>query len=151
MSDQTSPQDVTPEVTPAGSPFQSELLNSGAQAQNIDVTALLDQLNALQAQVDKLNAEKGIPADPVAASKDDLLAHLEARAAQYPNEDFKPLIQAVKSLPDSDAITVAHSGKVHELISEFVESLPRHELGYVKALSRVFHMGILDRTIAAAV
>lgn len=144
MSDQTS-QDAVP------SEFAAQLVESGAHAQDIDVTAMLTQIKALQAQVDKLNAERGIPADPVAAAKDDLLAHLTARQAQYPDEDFSPLVTAVKTLPDSEAITVAHTGRIHGLVSSFVNARGRHELGYVKDLAEALHLSILDRVVAAVI
>lgn len=148
MSDQTNPQDAVP--TPP-SELAAQLQQSGAHAQDIDVTALLKQMASLQAQVDKLNAEKGIPADPVAAAKDDVLAHVTARQAQYPTEDFSPIVKALKELPDSEAITPAHSGRIQTLVTQFVGTHARHELSYVKELADTFHLAILDRALAAVV
>lgn len=156
MSDQT-PTDAVPE----GSELHDALVQSGAHAQAVDVDAMLAQMQAMQAQYEQQNkmladriksleAERGVPSDPVAGAVANLLAHVEARAAQYPNDDFSDIIKEIKALPESGAITVSHTGLIHDMVSEAVDDRPRHELGYVKRLSRDLHRLILKQITTPA-
>lgn len=128
MSDQSNPQDAVPT-----SALAEQLKQDGAHAQTVDVEAMLRQMAAMQAQIDALNRERGIPTDPVAAAKQDLLDHLKARAAQYPNNDFSELINEVANL--GETVTSDGASLVHTLVTEKLDELPHHELAYLKVLS----------------
>lgn len=152
-------QTETP-VTPV-SDFQAQLVASGAQATQVDANAILAQMQAMQAQYEanaarmeaelkSLRTQQGLAPDAITGAKDDLLAHLTARAAQYPNDDFRDIIARVKALPEGPGVTVAHTALVHDLVSEAVDTRPAHELGYVKHLSKILHRLVLDRTVSAA-
>jgi hypothetical protein len=157
MSDQT-PNDAVPEPQ---SDLQAQLINSGAHAQTVDAEAILTQMQAMQAmyearqnsleqEINRLKTQQGIPIDLVEAAKADLLNHLEARAAQYPNDDFSDVIKMVKNLPDSDRLTVNHTALLHDVVSEAVDTRPRHELGYIKTLAKGLHRLMLEKLVPSS-
>lgn len=148
--------DTTPQ-----SELQAQLIENGAHAQYVDADAMLAQMKAMQDQYDsqqkaliariqQLEAERGVPADPIAGGKADLIAHIKARAAQYPTDDFSDVLAAAEALPDDDTLTANHTAYVHDVVSNAVAVRPRHEIGYIKELSGKLHSLVLKKAAGVA-
>jgi GTP cyclohydrolase III len=133
----------TPE--PVTSPEAEELVAAGATPVQADVNAIIAQLQAQMAaqdeQIKALLAERGIPSDPVAAGVLDLIAHVEARQAQYPQFDFSELTDVLKSLPDqpSDKDTAL----VNTVVEDILQAARHLEVEYLGVLARTLHKNVL--------
>ena len=126
------PNDNEPAVTPDTAPTvdtldpanasdeAKEMVAAGAVPQQVDVNALLAQLQALQARVQVMEAEKGIPSDPVAAAHKNLYDHVKTRQhmhALYPEafaETLKVLDQAKED--GLDALTADDVAYIRECV-----------------------------------
>lgn len=132
---------VTPPV--AVSAEAQQMLDAGVTPFIPDVQAMLATITALQARVAAVEAEKGIPSDPVAAAVKDLTAHVKARAAQYPNHDFSSVLDALDSLPETP------DTKSTELVKALVDDLAydyKHlEIDYLPKLARSLHLAVAKR------
>lgn len=141
-----TPQDAVP-PTPPNSPERSAMLEAGAHAQDVDVNAMLATIQAMQERLQMLEAERGVPSDPIKGAVSNLLAHVEARAAQYPYVDFSEILTAVKDLPET--LTRDHTEFIHSLVTEFAGALKGLEIHYLPELSGALHRHVLKKAIAA--
>lgn len=108
----------------------ASLAESGAAPVDIDVAALLAQIQALQARVDDMSRAAGIPADPIEAGIHDLRNHVYARAYGNPGMVFTELTSAVDALQSPPA-----SSDV-ELCRAVLDGMPRFEGDeYIKELA----------------
>jgi len=141
-------QDAGP-VTPPTSDFQQELIAAGATPQFPNVEQMLAQMAAMQKQIDALNAERGVPANPIEGAKQNLADHIKARAAQLPSIVVDELKKAVEDLPE--VITPDHIALVETLVEELlINSSPyAHELGYIPVLARDLKKAVLKDKVAA--
>lgn len=135
------PQDAVP-----ASELQAQLVASGAHPVQIDSEALLAQIQALQERLGILEKERGVPSDPIAGGKANLIAHIQARAAQYPYTDFSEILQAAKDLPDD--MTRDHTDFVKTLVTEFVDTFKHFELGYLPQLATTLHKEVLKKAVS---
>jgi hypothetical protein len=94
----------------------------------------------LQAQVDRLMAERGVPADPVAAAHEDLKAHVAARKAGNPSYDFSELEKTL----DVERPTVNDAEKVKLAVEQHHATDGKSETEYLAQLARNLHRATLD-------
>lgn len=115
----------------------------------VDVEALIADLQAkqaaAQAQIAQLLAERGIPADPVAAQIQALQDHLHAQANANPNhaEAYTPVLSYVDKLK-SDGLTDKQAFKARTLVEDLHDTHAGHELAYSRQLARGLHVMTLD-------
>src|SRR4029077_3317831 len=140
----TTPTDNPP--APA-SDLQAELLASGAAPVTVDAEALLAQIKALTARVQAMEAEKGIPSDPIKAALNNLVSHVEARASQYPNHDFSELHSTLTTLPEQ--ITQTHTALVKSLVEGVVAQLKHAEISYFPELARNLEQAVLKTAVGS--
>jgi hypothetical protein len=109
------------------------------------VARLEEQIAKQQEQVNKLMAERGIPADPVAAQIQALQDHLKAQAGANPlhAETYKPVVEYVGKLT-SEGLTDRKAYKARNLVERLAEKHPAHELAYAKQLAQDLHTMTLD-------
>lgn len=154
----TTPQDLNPVGAPvtaeelaakaAADPMTQELLASGATATQVDAVEMMNQIKQLQARLAQLEAERGVPSDPIAGALQNLKDHVNARAAQYPLHDFTEVKNLLDSLPtDSEALTTAHTGLTQLTVNEFTDVLKHLEIGYLKELASALHKHVLKRDV----
>jgi hypothetical protein len=114
MTETPQPVVVAPD-SPAG-----ELIAHGATPIQPDVSALIDQILALQARVDALSRASGVPVDPISAAIKDLTDHVKVRAAMHPSTDFKELTDTLSAMPDKS--TTKDAEYVRVLVDEFCDA-----------------------------
>lgn len=134
------------------SPEAVALAEAGAQPTTVDVSALLDQMRAMQARVDSLSAAQGIPSDPIAAQVQSLQAHVQAQANAHPTKDFSELLTAVQDLPETDALTTDHTDLLKSVVEDHLSRFASiaHDLSYVWQLSGDLHRMLLKKKTAKA-
>lgn len=142
--------ETTPEVPPTSSEYAETMVKQGLQPTAVtdaQINAMLEQMNALQAQVNQLNAERGVPLDRVDGYRQQLLAHFKARKdAAHHGTDFTPTENALAALPEnSDKITATHSESALHAVEQFVKAHPGKELEYLAILANELHQVVLDR------
>ena len=127
------------------SPEREELIAAGAHPSEVDVDAILAQVREMQAQIDRLNAERGLPSDPVAGAVQNLIHHVKARQDAYPNHDLSTLVKELKELGESP--TSKDAERVRNLVADTIEdnALISHDLAYVTRLARDLHSEVLKR------
>jgi|SRR5882672_8279372 len=126
MTDIPTPTPVSPEA--------ATLLEAGAAPVQPDLAALQAQIAAMETKYAALLAASGIPGDPIAAGVANLVAHVEARAAQSPSHDFSELLKTLKNLPET---VDAKAAELVRMATEDVANAGKHlELGYLPELAR---------------
>lgn len=100
---------------------------------------------AMQAQINQLLAEKGIPADPVEAKIQALQAHVKAHANASPlaAEAYAPVLDHVAKF-ESGATTDRQANKARIMLDDLHAQYPGHELAYSKQLAKELHLLLLD-------
>lgn len=129
-----------------------DLTEAGAKPDSVDDVSLLAQIQRLQEQMATMNAERGIPSDPIEARVLSLKAHAKAQADAHPAYDFSELLTVLDEIPaKSSDITPDDTALVKETVDDFMEvnGPLRHDLGYVQQLSRDFSRDILKARKAA--
>ena len=139
-----------PEVPPTSSEFAQTMVNQGLQPTAVtdeQINAMLAQMNALQSQVNQLNAERGVPLDRVDGYRQQLLAHFKGRqAAAYHGTDFTVTESALAALPENpDDISATHSESALHAVEQFVKANPGKELEYLAVLANELHQVVLNR------
>lgn len=135
----TTPEDIIEDTTIDETPMVGE----------VDVNALIKQLQEQaarqQAHIETLLAEKGIPADPVAAQVLALQQHVAAQAGANPwhSDSYVALKSYVDKL-ESESLTTNKAAKALSLVDGLREVHPGHELAYVRQLARDLHTMTLD-------
>lgn len=137
----TNPVD-TPAVQSV-SPEAQQMLDAGVTPYVPDVAAMLATIKALQARVEAVEAEKGIPSDPVAAAVDNLTAHVKARAAQYPNHDFSAVLDALNNLPET--VDTKSTELLKALVDDLASEYRNLEIDYLPKLARAAHLAVAKR------
>lgn len=140
----------TTETLPNSSEFAQEMVNAGAKPTVVtdqDIQAMLAQMNALQEQVNLLNAERGVPLDRVDGYRKQLEAHFKGRkAAAHIGTDFVAPEGAIAALPQNpDDITSQQTESLHFALSQWVKQHPGKELDYLETLAGELHQVVLDR------
>lgn len=134
----------TAPVTESPTALAAELIQTGATPVQVDVDAMLAQIQALQGTVNQLLAERGIPTDPVAAKIQDIADHVAARSAQYPYVDLSEIKAILDSFPaDSAEVTSTHSDLLKTSLDEHLSSLRGLELHYLGHLAKELHISVL--------
>lgn len=116
------------------------LAEAGGAPAEVDSDALLTQIQQLQTQMASLLAERGVPADPIAAGVLNVRDHVMARAAAVPDrkDEFADLVKALTDMPDSpDAKEVEY---VRAALDEMREFEGRD---YVQQLAAGLHKQVL--------
>lgn len=144
--------ETTPEAPtiPTSSDFAQQMVEVGMQPTTVtqaDLDKMLAQMNALQAQVNQLNTERGVPLDRVDGYRQQLLAHFKARKdAAHHGTDFTVTETALSALPEnSDEITAHHSESALHAVEQFVKAHPGKELEYLAILANELHQVVLNR------
>lgn len=114
-----------------------------------DVDTVVAKLQAQMAQqstmIAQLMAERGIPADPIAAQIQALQDHLHAQANANPlhADVYAPVLSYVDGLK-SETLTTGKAFKARNLVEDLHESRSTHELAYAKQLAKGLHTLTLD-------
>lgn len=118
------------------SELADELVASGARPVSVNIDDLVRRIEDLQAAQAKMMAERGIPADPLAAQIQALGDHVRVQANANPahTEDYAKLLSHVDSL-DSKKMTPDIAAKTVRLVSRVQAKHPQHELAYVRQLA----------------
>jgi len=129
----------TPESVVEGtvqSELAKELVASGAAPVSVDIDSLVKQIQELQATQAKLLAERGIPADPIAAQIQALKDHLTVQANANPvhKESYTKALSYVDGL-DSKSLTSDQAQKAVLLVNRIQAKHPQHELAYSRDLA----------------
>jgi cell pole-organizing protein PopZ len=145
MTDTTDTTE-TPEVAPL--PSAADMVAAGAVPAEVDVNAMLAQIQALQASVARMESEKPAPTDDIAKAITDLADHVKARAAQNPAIDYSEILAAIDKLPKVGVeVTSAHTALLKELVHDVADKFRNHELGYVKDLATAAHIAVLKAAV----
>lgn len=145
----TLPVVESPFLAPNGDPQApsveaTALVDAGATAYHPDVAAMLEQMKALQARVDTMQAERGIPSDPVEAAVKNLLAHVRARKDANPSFDFSELLEQLQYLADNaDYKPDDNAAQLVGLAVEDAVTRGPAEFGYLTVLARDFRKAVL--------
>jgi erythromycin esterase-like protein len=115
----------------------------------VDVNALIADLQATAARqqehINALLAEKGIPADPIAAQILALQQHIAAQAGANPwNSDSYAALRAYVEKLDSESLNSNKALRTLNMVDSLRETHPGHELAYVRQLARDLHTMTLD-------
>lgn len=115
----------------------------------VDVNALIAQLQAQaaaqQKHIEALLAEKGIPADPIAAQVLALQQHVSAQANANPwhSDSYDALKSYVDKL-ESEGLSDKQAQKAVRLVQAVQAKHPGHELAYVSQLANDLYTMMLD-------
>lgn len=138
--------EVTPEALQQSSEYAQDLVNQGFRPNEVNVDAMLAQMNKLQAQVDALNAERGVPVDPVDGHRKHLWAHLTVRDNARPDVDMTEVKKVLSALPAlSDSISAPQTEALHFAMEQLLKAHPGKELEYLTVLTGELHQMILNR------
>jgi Mg2+ and Co2+ transporter CorA len=139
MTDEPTGSTIQPSV-PISDVAQT-LLDSNATAFHPDVEAMMAQMQALQNRIAAMEAEKGIPSDPIAAAVENLKAHVQAKVNGSPLADLGELHKVVVGLvehPSNETV-----GVVRELVSRAIRRYRHLDLAYVEELASDLTMAIV--------
>lgn len=132
--------------SPEGKPLEvseaaKTLVNEGVTPYQPDVTELLRQMNALQSKVSAMQAERGIPDNPVEFAVKNLSDHVTAHGNANPSLDTSSVRNAIKEFSDNPT---KNGG---ELLSLYVDDLvganPHLDLAYLRQLARDVRKAVL--------
>lgn len=140
--------ETTPDL-PTSSEYAEELARAGMKPLTFtqdDLDKMLAQMNALQAQVNLMNAERGVPLDRVAGYLQQLKAHFQHRKSSRQDTDFAAPEAALAALPEnSDNLTAHHTESLHFTIEQWLKQHPGKELDYLHTLAAELHQAVLER------
>ncbi len=145
----TLPVSESPFLAPDGNPQApsveaTNLVEAGAAPYQPDVAAMLAQMKALQERVDSLQADRGIPSDPVEAAVKNLLAHVRARKAANPSFDFAELIEQLQYLEEHPDFKPDDSAaQLTALAVEDAVERGGRDFVYLRELARDFRKAVL--------
>lgn len=123
------------------SPEAVELIAAGAAPVDVDVNALMAQMQALQARVDAMTAAQGIPTDPIAAAVKNVRDHVTARVNMQGGARKDELAELVKAVADlSDAPSKDEAELLRILLDE-TRAFEGQE--YCKELARNLHKQLI--------
>lgn len=132
-------KDTTPKDETVVSPEAQAMIAAGATANTVNVDALLAQIQRLQSQMDAINAERGIPSDPVEAALQNLTVHVQARQDSSAELDLVALAKALTAASDAGkGISAKHAADITDLVEEAIESHPHraNDFPYLRTLAR---------------
>jgi hypothetical protein len=128
-----------------------QLAAHGAVPFEPDTESLKAQIAAMQVQLNQLLVERGVPIDPIAGAVKNLVDHVKARAAQYPQADLSKLSTALENLPESsDSITHDHALLIQNLVAQLHRNHAQfvHELSYLGDLALNLGEVVLEKAVA---
>jgi hypothetical protein len=131
----------TTEITATGEEIQVPPPGGSQPVEDPLVAQMLQTIAQMQKQIALLSAERGVPADPIAAGVQNLLAHIRARLDSG-LEHFRDLFNRTLGMdehPDSATTDMART---------LAANLPNHVEGadYVKQLANELHASVLSGT-----
>lgn len=131
------------------SEYAEHLVESGVQPITVtqaDLDAMMEQMAEMKANLDRLNAERGVPIDQVDGYRKQLEAHFRARKASRQDTDFDAPETVIAALPENpDDITAAHTETLHFAIEQWLKKHPGKELDYLEVLAGELHQTVLAR------
>lgn len=144
--------ETTPEAPtiPTSSDFAQQMVEVGMQPTAVtqaDLDKMLAQMNALQAQVNQLNTERGVPLDRVDGYRQQLMRHFKGRQdAAHIGTDFAAPESALGTLPENpDDITALHTESLVHALEMFIKQNPGKELEYLGILANELHQVVMER------
>lgn len=138
--------DVSPEAMQQTSDYASEMVAQGFRPNDVDISAMMAQIQKLQSTVDALNAERGVPLDPIDGHRKHLWAHLTLRDAARPDVDMTEVKNVLSALPEvSDSITAKMTEALHFAMEQLLKAHPGKELEYLTTLTAELHQMALNR------
>lgn len=141
--------EVTKPPRKAASVETESTVDDAPIAGEVDVTALIKQLQEQAAQqaeyIKQLQAQQGIPSDPVAAQVQALQQHVGAQANANPwhSAAYEELKAYVDKL-DSEGLTDKQASKALRLVDKLQKQHPGHELAYARLLADDLYTMMLD-------
>lgn len=138
--------EVTPEALQQTSEYAQALVDEGYRPNEVDISAMMAQMAKLQATVDALQAERGVPLDAVDGHRKHLWAHLTLRDAARPDVDVAEVRTLLSALPEvSDHITAKQTEALHFAMEQLLKAHPGKELDYLGVLTAELHQLVLNR------
>lgn len=138
--------EVTPEALQQSSEYAQEMVDQGFRPNQVDMDAMLAQMAKLQATVDALNAERGVPIDAVDGHRKHLWSHLGVKDTARPDVDLTEVKTLLASLPEvSDHITAKSTEALHFAMEQLLKTHPGKELEYLSVLTAELHQMVLNR------
>lgn len=131
-------------------PEVKTMVDSGAKPVVPDASAMLDQIRAMQAQLDRINAANGTsPTDPIEAHTTALDQHLTQVENAHPNHDFSEVRDAV-----NEVVNAAKDGTLVKDGTELLKTVIQdhregplgsisHDLAYIWDLAKSLHRIVL--------
>lgn len=138
--------EMTPEMLQQSSEYAQEMVDLGFRPNEVDMTAMMAQIAKLQATVDALNAERGVPIDAVDGHRKHLIEHVKLRDNARPDVDMAEVNALLQTLPKvSDHITAKDTEALHFAMEQLVKAHPGKELEYLSVLTAELHQMVLNR------
>lgn len=138
--------EVTPEALEQTSAYAQDMVAQGFKPNEVDISAMLQQMAKLQATVDAMNAERGVPLDPIDGHRKHLWAHMTLRDTARPDVEFTEIKTLLSALPEvSDNITARQTEALHFAMERLLKTHPGKELEYLGVLSGELHQMTLNR------
>lgn len=133
------PQDVSPEAL--------AMVQQGAAPAQPDVSELLRQMSDLQNRVASLQAERGIPSDPVEHALTNLRDHVTARKnSSVVLADSAEHVELAALLKPADTNLSASDAELLALaLDDMVAAFPSMDLAYLRTLVRDLRRAVLKR------
>jgi hypothetical protein len=96
---------------------------------------------SLLKRIAALEAERGVPSDPIAVGKENITTHLAVRAGMLPQHDFSDLTKRAGSINSAeDATAFANAVRLFQDRN----GAAGHELAYVRQLAEDLNQTYLD-------
>lgn len=138
--------EVTPEALQQSSEYAQDLVQQGMRPNQVDIDAMLAQMQRLQSTVDALQAERGVPLDPIDGHRKHLWDHLTLRDHARPDVDMTDVKALLSVLPENtDNITANMTEALHFGMEQLVKRHPGKELEYLSVLTAELHQMLLTR------
>lgn len=138
--------EITPEAVQQSSEYAQDMVNQGFRPNQVDIDAMVSQMAKLQATVDALNAERGVPLDPIDGHRKHLWDHLKVRDWARPDVDMAEVKKLLSALPEvSEHIAATATEALHFAMEQLIKVHPGKELEYLAILTGELHQMVLNR------
>lgn len=132
--------------TPNVSPEAAALVAAGAHPTDVDADSLLAQIQSLQARLTELEAERGVPSDPVGGALANVTNHINAHIAANPSIDFSQLQKTLNEFPEDHKDLEDHHVQLLKLEAESHHLRNPHlDFHYVRQLTADLYREVLRR------
>ena len=138
--------DISPEALQQSSEYAQDMVAQGFKPNDVNIDAMMAQIQKLQSTVDAMNAERGVPLDAVDGHRQHLWSHLTLRDAARPDVDMSEVKKLLSEFPEvADSIMATATEALHFAMGRLVKAHPGKELEYLETLSGELHQLVLNR------